>query len=69
MNKFTFTCEQEDGVNTLEFETLTWVKAQDRFIDFLRGCGYFIDENEVRISEERASSCILMNLGTYKEND
>ena len=45
MSKFTFICENEDGVmNTLQFDAELWDDAVINFKQFLRGAGFFFDD-------------------------
>lgn len=47
MNKFTFTCDNDGRVNTMEFEAEYWHEALECFKDFLRGAGYVFDSDLV----------------------
>ena len=47
MNKFTFTCDNDGRVNTMEFEADYWHEALECFKDFLRGAGYVFEDTVV----------------------
>lgn len=67
-NKFTFTCEHPDGtINTLDCTALTWTKAIHHFVDFLRGAGYLIQSDDVKVPKSLLNEGKLFNLEEYQK--
>ena len=53
-NSWTFEHVDADGaVNRLIFQADTWTEALQKFIQFLRGSGYFIDYHSTGINADR----------------
>ena len=49
--KFKLQATQDDGtVVAHEFESLTWYSALDNFVKFLRGNGYYLQNDSVGIN-------------------
>lgn len=48
--QFTFV-DCEGVVSTRTFTTDTWVHALDEFVAFLKGCGYFLQDDSVGINK------------------
>ncbi len=52
MSKYTFIREDEDGeINSMQFEEVVWYNVLDRFVNFLRGCGFYVNSNSIGINE------------------
>jgi len=43
---FTFVCRDEDKTVVVEFDAVQLDEIQSTFNDFLRGCGFYIEEKE-----------------------
>jgi hypothetical protein len=43
---FTFACRDEDRTVVVEFDAVQLDEIQFTFNDFLRGCGFYIEEKE-----------------------
>lgn len=55
--KFTFFATREDGSFVREFENKdeTWTRALFEFVQFLKGMGFFIDEDFIQIKDNFVS--------------
>lgn len=43
----------DGGTNVLRFSTETWPEALERFVQFLKGCGYMLEYKSVGINAEK----------------
>jgi len=53
MSRFTFICETDDVRNETTFEADLWTDALDNFKLFLRGAGYYFDDDFTLGTEAR----------------
>lgn len=52
---WSFSYTEHDGAMTSKiFEADTWTLALYEFVNFLRGCGYIIGEDSIRLNEKHA---------------
>lgn len=53
---WSFSYTEHDGAMTSKiFEADTWTLALYEFVNFLRGCGYIIGEDSIRINEKHSA--------------
>lgn len=45
--------DSDGGVNVLKFNAETWTEALEKFVQFLRGSGYFLEYDSIGINAER----------------
>ncbi len=50
--QFTFV-DCEGVVSIRNFKSETWVHALDEFVAFLKGCGYFLEDNSIGVNKDR----------------
>lgn len=51
MSSFTFICDAGGVINQTKFEADTWSDALENFKFFLRGAGFYFDDDEVSLGE------------------
>ena len=67
---FKFESTNVDGcVATYQFETETWIEALGYFVKFMKGSGYYIDNNSVGVNTEKhfVDNTDLVNITTFSE--
>jgi len=56
MSKFTFKRETEEGVvTTKEIDADVWFDLIPEFINFLKGCGFGLEDNSIGVNTNRHS--------------
>lgn len=45
--------DADGGVNVLKFNAETWTEALEKFVQFLRGSGYFLDYDSIGINANK----------------
>lgn len=60
----------DDTVSRISFQAETWTEALEKFIQFLRGSGFFIDYDSIGINEKK-HPCVSTFLipSYYPDND
>lgn len=67
---WSFTRTSENGTTDIKtFEADTWSQALQEFVNFVKGCGYTLPEDAVRISEELDSEYWFGNYFPSVEDD
>lgn len=67
---WSFTRTSENGTTDIKtFEADTWSQALQEFVNFVKGCGYTLPEDAVRISEELDSEHWFGNYFPSAEDD
>lgn len=69
-NRFTFeNVGADNAVNRLTFQAETWTEALEKFIQFLRGSGYFIDYDSIAINEKKHYGLPTQLIPSYYPED
>ncbi len=73
MSKFTFYNHDKEGtLSATTFEVDSWVEALDRFVRFLRGAGYQIQNNSVGVNTSVHSCADHFDVGNimfFEQNE